>query len=186
MQAKQGPEGLGHHDDCVSEVGEVDHEQRQGGHRRKQELVSPAQVEHVISKAQEYHAADGQKSTDQLHKLTHGNNTRYQSCWTFGFETVTQVYFNSVTAHLVMWEAHALISHKAAEERHGNEAEEDDEEDCPTDDSLRLWAAETGDQKEEQTKVLFQIKSYFNKDTIYYEIIGFRGNDSHFLFGRFV
>lgn len=38
-----------------------------------------------------------------------------------------------------MWEAHALISYKAAEERHWDEAEEDDEEDRPTDDSLRLW-----------------------------------------------
>lgn len=46
-----------------------------------------------------------------------------------------------------MWEALALISHKAAKERHWDEAEEDDEEDRPTDDSLGLWAAQTDDQE---------------------------------------
>lgn len=40
-----------------------------------------------------------------------------------------------------MREALTLVSHKAAEKRHWNEAEEDDEEDCPTDDTLRLRAA---------------------------------------------
>lgn len=72
-----------------------------------------------------------------------------------------------------MWEAHALIAHKAAEERHRNEAEEDDEEDCSTDDSLRLWAAGRRDQEEEQNKdkkhnkhMLFQKQPHFNKHTI--------------------
>ncbi len=69
MQPKQGSEGLGHHDDGVAEVCEIDHEQRQGSHGGKQELVSPAQVQHIIGKAQEDHAADGQKRTNQLHKL---------------------------------------------------------------------------------------------------------------------
>lgn len=49
-----------------------------------------------------------------------------------------------------MWEARALISHKAAKERHWDEAEEDDEEDRPTDDSLGLWAAQTDDQEEKK------------------------------------
>lgn len=51
-----------------------------------------------------------------------------------------------------MWEAHALISYKAAKERHWDEAEEDDEEDRPTDDSLGLWAAKRGDQEEKQSE----------------------------------
>lgn len=38
-----------------------------------------------------------------------------------------------------MREALTLIPDKAAEERHWDEAEEDDEEDRPTDDTLRLW-----------------------------------------------
>lgn len=39
-----------------------------------------------------------------------------------------------------MWEALALISYKAAKERHWDKAEEDDEEDCPADDTLGLRA----------------------------------------------
>lgn len=45
--------------------------------------------------------------------------------------------------YLIMWEARALISHKAAKERHWDKAEEDDEENCPTDDSLGLRTAKT-------------------------------------------
>lgn len=41
--------------------------------------------------------------------------------------------------YLVMWKTHALISYKAAKERHWDKAEEDDEEDRPTDDPLGLW-----------------------------------------------
>lgn len=55
------------------------------------------------------------------------------------------------STHLVVWEAHALIAYKAAEERHRDEAEEDDEEDCPTDDSLGLWAEKRMDQEEKLT-----------------------------------
>lgn len=40
-----------------------------------------------------------------------------------------------------MWEALALISYKAAKERHWDKAEEDDEEDRPTDDTLGFRAA---------------------------------------------
>lgn len=42
-----------------------------------------------------------------------------------------------------MREALTLVSHKAAKERHWNEAEEDDEEDCPTDYTLGLRAAKS-------------------------------------------
>lgn len=38
-----------------------------------------------------------------------------------------------------MWKSHALISHKTAQKRHWDKAEEDDEEDCTTNHSLRLW-----------------------------------------------
>lgn len=51
-----------------------------------------------------------------------------------------------------MWEAHALISYKTAKERHWDEAEEDDEEDRTTDDSLWLWTADVGDQEEKQSE----------------------------------
>lgn len=51
-----------------------------------------------------------------------------------------------------MREAHALISYKAAKERHWDEAEEDDEEDRPTDDTLGLWAAKTRKRKLGQEK----------------------------------
>lgn len=67
VQPEQGSEGLWHHNDRVAKVGEIDHQQRQGSHRGKQELVSPPQVQHVISKAQEDHAADCQERTNQLH-----------------------------------------------------------------------------------------------------------------------
>lgn len=40
-----------------------------------------------------------------------------------------------------MREGLTLVSYKTAEERHWNEAEEDDEEDCPTDYTLGLRAA---------------------------------------------
>lgn len=73
VEPKQSSEGLRHHDDRVAEVGEVHHEQRQGSHGGKKELVPPSQVQHVISKAQEDHAADGQQCTDQLHKLLREN-----------------------------------------------------------------------------------------------------------------
>lgn len=49
-----------------------------------------------------------------------------------------------------MRKAHALIPNKAAEERHWDEAEEDDEENRPTDDSLWLWAANHHDQEDTQ------------------------------------
>lgn len=61
-----------------------------------------------------------------------------------------KVNFTINGPHLIMWEALALISHKAAKERHWDEAEEDDEEDRPTDDSLGLWAAQTDDQEEKK------------------------------------
>lgn len=54
--------------------------------------------------------------------------------------------------YLIMREALALIPYKAAEERHWNEAEEDDEEDRPTDDTLRLWAAKTGKRDKTRTE----------------------------------
>lgn len=46
--------------------------------------------------------------------------------------------------NLVVREGLALVSNKTAEERHWNEAEEDDEEDCPTDYTLGLRAARRG------------------------------------------
>lgn len=50
--------------------------------------------------------------------------------------------------NLIMWEARALIAHKAAEKRHWDEAEEDDEENCTTDYSLGLWAAKARRESE--------------------------------------
>lgn len=70
MQSKQGSEGLRNHNNCVAKVGKVDHEEWQGSHCGEQEFVSPPQVQHIISKAQEDHAADGQKCTNELYKLT--------------------------------------------------------------------------------------------------------------------
>ena len=70
MQSKQGSKWFGHHNDCVAKVGKIDHEQGQGRHGGEQELVSPPKVQHVIGEAQEDHATDGEKCTDQLNKLT--------------------------------------------------------------------------------------------------------------------
>lgn len=70
VQSKQSSEWFGHYNDRVAEVREIDHEQRQGRQGGKQKLVSPPQVQHIISKSQKNHAADGQKCTDQLHKLS--------------------------------------------------------------------------------------------------------------------
>lgn len=77
VQSKQSSEWFGHYNDCVAKVCEIDHEQRQGCHGGKQKLVSPPQVQHIISKSQENHAADGQKCTDQLHEL--GNRAKMVS-----------------------------------------------------------------------------------------------------------
>lgn len=59
MHPQQGSERFGNNYDSVAEVGEVDHEERQRGHSGQQQFVSPSQVEHVVSKAKEDHAADG-------------------------------------------------------------------------------------------------------------------------------
>ena len=45
--------------------------------------------------------------------------------------------------HLIVGEAHALLSNKATEERHWYEAEEDYEEDSSTDDPLGFRAVKT-------------------------------------------
>lgn len=71
--SKQGLKWFWHYNDRPAKVCEIDHEQRQRRQGGKQELVSPAQVQHIISKSQENHAADGQKCTDQLHKLSKQN-----------------------------------------------------------------------------------------------------------------
>lgn len=55
--------------------------------------------------------------------------------------------------HLIVWEAHTLLSHKAAEERHRDETEQDDEEHRPTDDALRLGTAK-GMRGERERNVL--------------------------------
>lgn len=69
VQPKQHSERLWHDNDCIAKVGEIDHKQWQGSDGGKQQLVSPPQVQHVVGKTQEDHAADGQESPDQLHKL---------------------------------------------------------------------------------------------------------------------
>lgn len=74
-----------------------------------------------------------------------------------------------------MREALTLVSYKAAEERHWNEAEEDDEEDCPTDYTLGLRAAKEGTRKHGEGK-------YNTRATI----ASVNAGDSHFLFGCFI
>lgn len=74
--------------------------------------------------------------------------------------------------NLVMREDLTLAPHKAAEERHWNEAEEDDEEDRPTDYTLGLRTAKRYTQTglsptKETTGCIF-------------------AGDSHLLFGCFV
>lgn len=59
VQSEQCSEGFGHHYDSVAKVGKIDHEQWQGSHGGKQELVSPPEVEHIIGKTKEDHATDG-------------------------------------------------------------------------------------------------------------------------------
>lgn len=56
--------------------------------------------------------------------------------------------------YLVMREALTLIPYKAAKERHWDEAEEDDEEDRPTDDTLRFWAVKNRKRDE---SVIYQL-----------------------------
>lgn len=93
-----------------------------------------------------------------------------------------------------MREALALIPYKAAEERHWDEAEEDDEEDRPTDDTLRLWTVK--DRKRDESVICYHmtwdIDTYMFPKKIHNvhfkrNIIGM-GNkdDSHFLFDSFV
>lgn len=78
-------------------------------------------------------------------------------------------------ADLVVREALTLVSHKAAKKRHWNEAEEDDEEDCPTDHTLGLRAAKKGTQKHDEGKS--------NKRATTDRVVT---GDSHFLFGCFI
>lgn len=59
MHPQQHSEWFRNHYDGVAEVGEVNHEERQRGHSGQQQLVSPSQVENIVSKAKEDHAADG-------------------------------------------------------------------------------------------------------------------------------
>lgn len=73
VQSKQSSEWFGHYNDCVAKVCEIDHEQRQGRQGGKQQLVSPPQIQHIISKSQKNHAADGQKRSNQLHELSKRN-----------------------------------------------------------------------------------------------------------------
>lgn len=54
-----------------------------------------------------------------------------------------------------MREALTLIPYKAAEERHWDEAEEDDEEDRPTDDTLRLWTVK--DRKRDDSVIRYHM-----------------------------
>lgn len=137
MKSEQHSKRLRHHNDSVAEVGKIDHEQWEGSQSGKQELVSPPKVQHIISKTEEDHAADGQQCTYQLYKLRENNTGIRVQLWSCEEHWCRH---KSVPAHLIMWESFALISHKAAEERHWDEAEEDDEENSPTDDTLRFWA----------------------------------------------
>lgn len=98
MQSKQGSEGLGHHNDCVAEVGKIDHEQWQGSHGGKQELVSPPQVQHIISKAQEDHATNSQKCTNHLYKLTKNNNTENRVEFEISEKNTGLLYINRPTS----------------------------------------------------------------------------------------
>ena len=63
------PHWLGQDDSGGPTVDQVHHEQGEGGDGREKELVSPAEVEHVVCKPQEYHAAYGEEGTQELRKL---------------------------------------------------------------------------------------------------------------------
>lgn len=137
MQAQQHSEGLRHHNGCVPEVGEVNHEQREGSHGGEKELVAPAQVQNVICEAQENHAADGEERTDELHELEdreehpdYRQPLPARACCAPG----------AGHPHLVVGKGRALLLHEAPQEGHGDEAEEDDEEDSPADHALCLGA----------------------------------------------
>lgn len=69
MQAENRSEGLWYYNDCIAKVCKINHKQRERSNCRKQQLVSPSQVQHIICETQEDHTANCQKSTNQLHKL---------------------------------------------------------------------------------------------------------------------
>ena len=54
---------------CGAPVDKVHHEEREGGQRREEELVAPAQVQHVVREAEENHAADRKQRADKLGEL---------------------------------------------------------------------------------------------------------------------
>ena len=54
-------ERFGYNDNRQVECDKVHHEERQGGDGREEQLMAPPQVQYVICKPQEYHAADGQQ-----------------------------------------------------------------------------------------------------------------------------
>lgn len=141
MHAQQHPEGLRHHNGRVPKVGEVNHEQRERSHGRKKELVAPAQVQNVIGKAQENHAADGEERTDELHELRNREgNPDYQRPLPARARHAPSA--RPGKPHLVIRKGRALLLHEASQEGHGDEAEEGDQEHGPADHAL-CFGAET-------------------------------------------
>ena len=62
-------EGLGDHH-LSSVVGhQIDHEKGDGGQGWEPDLVPPAKIEHIISKAEEDHATNGKQRRQELRKL---------------------------------------------------------------------------------------------------------------------
>ena len=63
------------HDDGRCAVrDQVDGQQRQRGESGQQQLVPPADVEHVVREAEQQHATDAQQASDELHKLRKENH----------------------------------------------------------------------------------------------------------------
>ena len=62
------------HDDGRGAVrDQVDSQQRQRGESGQQQLVPPADVEHVVREPEQQHAADAQQARDELNKLRNKN-----------------------------------------------------------------------------------------------------------------
>lgn len=72
---------------------------------------------------------------------------------------MTQIYKVNTATYLIVREALTLIPYEAAEERHWDEAEEDDEEDRPADDTLRLWTVKN--RKRDERVICYHLPSRY-------------------------
>ena len=72
LEPQEEAHWLGQDDGGGATVDQVDHQEGEGGQGRQEELVAPAEVQDVVRKPKEHHAADGEEGTQEVGKLGGG------------------------------------------------------------------------------------------------------------------